>query len=152
VSSLNGPPRSSVHTHEPHAESARLVFEIRDQFLNQFDRALCLNYRELDIITQFVKRSGTGGSFARGPAIRSRPARSSVAVEEVRRPFPYRPSDTDKSPLDVLSRFLSRSRMLRAIVDTRCTRLFRQVAVCSYASLFAHYAARAVTRVISSSI
>src|SRR5215469_4943850 len=103
-------------------------------------------------LTQFVKRTGTGGIAARGAAIRSTPERSLFAVEEVRRPFPYPPNDTDKSSLDVFSRFLWRSRMLRAAVDTRCTRLFRRVAACSCSSPFTLYAARAAIWTISSSI
>ena len=103
-------------------------------------------------VTQFVKRTGTEGIAARGAAIRSTPERNLLAVEEVRRPFFYRPNDTDKSPPDVFSRLLWRSRMLRAAVDTRCTRLFRRVAACSYSSPFTHYAARAVVRTISTSI
>ena len=73
-------------------------------------------------LTQFVKRTDTGGIAARGAAISSTPERSLLSVEEVRRPFPYRPNDTDKFSLDVFSRFLWRSRMRRAAVDTRCTR------------------------------
>ena len=111
-----------------------------------------MDLRELrPTLTQFVKRTGTGGIAARGAAIRSMPERSLLAVEEVRRPFPYRPNDTDKSSLDVFSRFLWRSRMRRAGVDTRCTRLFPRLAACSYSSPFTRYAARAVIRTISSS-
>src|SRR5215472_9312686 len=127
---------------------------MEDQSVRHTESSLgTVDLRELrPTLTQFAKRTGTGGIAARGAAIRSTLERNLLAVEEVRRPLFYRPNDTDKSPPDVFPRFLWRSRMLRAAVDTRCTRLFRRVAACSYSSPFTHYAARAIVRAISSSI
>src|SRR5215831_2005619 len=112
---------------------------MEDQSVRHTESSLgTVDLRELrPTLTQFAKRTGTGGIAARGAAIRSTPERNLLAVEEVRHPFFYRPNDTDKSPRDVFSRFLWRSRMLRAAVDTRCTRLFRRVGMLIFFSLYA---------------